>query len=122
MKVSIRSIERKYAKMLLDYKDVDFKKKINNYVCTVCGVITKTVDINKGVTPFIARCKVCREEARSTFYKDLVPEENPTTEFYRPDLKETIKLRDKPSQLEHVLMGGLLTRKIEDNGTTGKTN
>lgn len=51
----------------------------------------------------------------STFYKDIAPDKKHTQEFYRPLLKETLKLRKHESLLEHVLKGGLLNRKISNH-------
>lgn len=87
---------------------------INCYVCKVCGQITKTVDIDPGTTPFIFSCVHCGGEAQSRFYRDIAPGLSPHVQWYRPSLEETLKLRKitKQGTLEHVLMGGLLDRKL----------
>ena len=113
MGASQRYVERRYAQMVLDYADTEFAAKVNNYICPKCGHITKTIDVDPGVTPFMEFYEdKCGEFARSTFYKDYIPEQMPTHEWYRPDLKEVLKLRKKPEILDHILQGGLLIRKI----------
>lgn len=94
-----------------DFYDIDLTNRFNCYVCS-CGHITKTKDVDAGVTPFMFTCEECGNFARSTFYNDIVPDKLHTIEWYRPSLKEILKLRKKPSSLEHVLNGGLMHRKI----------
>lgn len=113
---SERSIRRKYAKLMEDVGTNDFYKtdltnRVNCYVCR-CGHITKTKDIAPGVTPFMFECELCKGTAQSTFYTDIAIHKQPTIEWYRPDIEETIKLRKSPGELDHVLRGGLLDRKI----------
>jgi RNase P subunit RPR2 len=116
---SQREVERQYKKLMQDVATNDFYKidltnRINCYVCSNCGSVTKTKDVDSGVTPFIHSCEKCGGEARSTMYRDAVPNQEPTQEWYRPTLEETIKLRKKPGLLEHILQGGLDVRKIKD--------
>lgn len=113
---SQKRVEKKYNKLLKEletntFYSMDLTNRINCYVCD-CGHITKTIDIDAGITPFIFTCEKCGEIARSTFYNDIVPDQEPTFEWYRPNLKETIKMRKKPDILEHVLSGGLHFRLI----------
>lgn len=114
---SQRQVERQYNKLLQDvatkefYTSIDLSNRVNCYVCN-CGHITKTKDVDAGVTPFIHSCEKCGGEARSTFYRDIAPDQQPTQEWYRPSLKQTFKMRSKPGMVEHILMGGLDVRKI----------
>lgn len=91
----------------------------NNYNCVACKKITKTVDLCGGTTAMGIDCEYCGEAAISSFYVDNAPEEEPILEWFKPTLKDTLKLRKNPSLLEHVLKGGLLKRyvtKPKDNG------
>jgi hypothetical protein len=112
---SQREIERQYNKVLNDVKtnefyQVDLTNRVNCYVCD-CGHITKTKDIDAGVTPFIFRCERCGGMAKSTFYKDVAPDKIPTFEWFRPTLRQVLKMRKNPTMLEHILKGGLDYRK-----------
>ena len=117
--ISQREVERKYLKLTEEvktkkfYTDVDLSNRVNCYVCK-CGHITKTKDIDAGVTPFMFSCEECGETATSTFFKDIVPEQKPTIEWYRPTLKQVLKMRKDEGLLEHILLGGLDYRSIEN--------
>ena len=115
--ISQREIERKYNKLLKDVDTDDFYKtdltnRVNCYKCS-CGHITKTKDVDAGVTPFMHRCEKCGNMAHSTFYTDIVPNQLPTEEWYRPSLKEVLKMRNKPDVIDHILNGGLDYRKVK---------
>ena len=116
---SQRQIEKKYNRLLHDvatdvfYTETDLTNRVNCYTCQSCGHITKTKDIDSGVIPFMFRCEKCNEIAYSSFFKDIAPNQKPTFEWYRPNLKQVLKLRNKPDQLEHILNGGLDYRKIQ---------
>jgi len=109
---SQREIERDYNKLLYEvntdeyYTKTDLTNRVNCYKCN-CGHITKTKDIDSGVTPFMFKCEKCGNYAHSTFYNDIVPKQEPTFIWYRPTLKEVIKMRKKPELLDHILNGGL---------------
>lgn len=77
--------------------------------------ITKTIDVDDGVTPYAFTCDYCGNPfATSTMYNDIAPKQKPTHEWYRPSLKETLKWRSKNTQmLEHILNGGLDVRPIK---------
>lgn len=107
-------IKRKYAKLLKDVETKDFYKvdlsnRVNCYVCK-CGHITKTKDIDAGVTPFMFGCEQCGEFSQSSMYRDVAPYLEPTIEWYRPSLEEVFKM--KPAMADHILRGGLAHRKI----------
>lgn len=79
----------------------------------MCGNKFKTIDRDAGVTPMFLMCDICGNLARSNFYKDIAPELQPTTEWYRPTLKQLLKMRGKDNGvIEHVLNGGLECRRI----------
>ncbi|AOW08720.1 hypothetical protein [Flavobacterium gilvum] len=115
---SQREVERLYYKLIQDVKTNDFytkvnlENRVNCYVCDSCGNITKTKDIDAGVTPMFFSCEKCGQRARSTFFNDIVPNKQPTIEWYRPSLHECLKMRSKEAALDHVLNGGLNFRKI----------
>ena len=109
---SVREIKRLYNKMLESCGKVE-PNRVNCYVCPNCKHITKTIDVDDGVTPFMNTCEICGQFAKSTMYKDIIPWEKPTQEWYRPSLKETLKWRKNESMLEHILNGGLDVRTIK---------
>lgn len=110
------SIERKFKQLLHDvetknFYKIDLTNRVNCYVCK-CGHITKTKDVDAGVTPMFFTCEECGGDARSTFFKDVAPHQQPTFEWYRPDLKKVLKMRKNPALLDHILQGGLDYRKV----------
>jgi len=114
--ISQREVERRYNKLMHDvandeFYKVDLTNRVNCYKCD-CGHITKTKDIDSGVTPFFFSCEKCGRMAKSTFYIDAAPNQTPTIEWYRPTLKELMKKRKNVALLEHILNGGLEYRKI----------
>jgi len=114
-----KKIEKEYNEMLKKteewLKDLDLTNRANNYVCQSCGHVTKTKDVDKGVTPFIHSCKLCGGEAYSTFYNDYFPNHKATQEWYRPSLDETLEMDEM--ERHHVLQGGLIPRKIKEHGS-----
>lgn len=110
-------IIKKYNSLMNDVKTKDFYKvdltnRVNCYVCQTCNHITKTIDVDAGVTPFMHRCESCGEIAYSTFYNDAAPHLKPTQEWYRPTLSEILKIKSE-SHLDHILKGGLDVRGIK---------
>ncbi len=113
---SQREIERRYNKLLedvkiKDYYKIDLTNRVNCYICS-CGHITKTKDVDAGVTPMFYNCEKCNGQARSSFYKDIAPNQQPTQEWYRPTLKQVLKMKTHDGMIEHILNGGLDIRKI----------
>ena len=92
------------------YTKIDLTNRVNCYSCK-CGHITKTKDVDAGVTPFIKLCESCGDLAKSNFYRDIAPEKEPTIEWYRPTLDDLLKMDN--GSIDHVLQGGLLPRKIK---------
>lgn len=111
---SQREVEKKYNKILQheSIKGEVAPNRVNCYTCEKCGHITKTIDIDKGVTPFMSSCEMCKGTATSSFYDDIAPNQEPTIEWYRPTLKQTLKMRQNFNLLSHVLDGGLCSRII----------
>lgn len=116
--ISQREIERRYNDLIKDveskefYTSIDLTNRVNCYICDD-GHVTKTRDIDRGVTPMFHKCGLCRLSARSSFYKDIRPSMNPTQEWFRPTLKQVLKMRKNEGMLEHILSGGLDVRIIE---------
>lgn len=108
------------------------KERMNIYICEH-GCHNITVDVDKGVTPFMIGCEFkgrpdrpanpkymkngkCIGTAKSCMYPKEIGENTPypvpTHEWYRPALKEYSKLSEY--EKEHVLNGGLLLRERTD--------
>ena len=108
---SIKQTTREYNQIVKEHQGKPIG--VNCYKCEVCDHVTKTIDIDLGVTPLVISCEACKKvQAKSTSYKDIVPEKEPTFEWYRPNIKEVLKLRKKSHMLNHILAGGLKFRKI----------
>jgi len=90
--------------------------RFNCYVCKECETITKTIDVDKGTTPFFHTCSntECDGFATSTFYDDILPNENPIQEWFRPTLDETLQYFKEGNLglVDHIINGGLDIRKI----------
>lgn len=115
--MSVNEATKKYNALMHDvatndYYKIDVTNRVNCYVCR-CGHITKTRDVDPGCTPFYFNCESCGMSAQSTFYKDILPDQKPTIEWYRPTLDEVLKLRDEPNLLSHIFLGGLNHRQIQ---------
>lgn len=105
------------------------KERLNLYICEH-GCHNVTVDVDKGVTPFMIKCVreadkdrpldpiksrdgVCIGTAKSCFYPKEIEDHYeypvPKHEWYRPELSEYAKL--SKHEKDHVRNGGLLLRK-----------
>lgn len=106
-----------YNKMLIESKKEDNSPTINCYVCDSCQHITKTIDVDNGVTPMFKKCNNCNGYAKSSFYKDLLPSQSPSEEWYIPSLSQVLKYnrQNKTTLVEHILKGGLCNRVIRNN-------
>jgi|SRR6478609_83849 len=120
MKNSIRAITKQYNELIEKvktdkfYTDVDLTNRVNCYNCTHCHHTTKSKDIDSGVTPFMFTCEKCGRPAYSTFYNDTAPTQEPTWEWFRPTLKQCLRMRiHNTALLDHVLSGGLDFRRIK---------
>ena len=106
--------------------------KLNLYICEH-GCHNITVDVDKGVTPFMICCEFtgrpdrpanplkmskgkCIGIAKSCMYPKELPLNSPmpvpTHEWYRPTLSEYMELSNP--EKEHVDIGGLLIRPRTD--------
>lgn len=110
--ISLREIKRKLHECKTHYKNEEWEGKVNCYLCIECGKTTKTVHVDGGTIPAIFACNHCGGIARSTLYEDTAPDEEAVIEWYRPDVKELLKMRRKRMEkdLNHILNGGLTWR------------
>lgn len=112
-------IKQKYDELLQRvktdeyYTKIDLTNRVNCYVCDK-GHITKTKDVDAGVTPFVHKCETCGDIAKSSFYQDIAPDLEPTEEWYRPTLKAVTRMHASGflGGVDHALNGGLFSRKI----------
>jgi hypothetical protein len=115
--ISLRELKKQYNKLLEDvkteefYTKIDLSNRLNCYVCK-CGHITKTKDVDAGVTPFIHTCEKCGFIARSSFYQDIAPNQEPTQEWYRPTFEELSNDRKDDDYISYILQGGLTFKTI----------
>ena len=65
--------------------------RVNTYRCEF-GHITKTIDVDRGVTSFMHICATCGKLAHSSMYKDMAPVLDPVEEWYRPSLEELLSV------------------------------
>jgi len=93
------------------YTDIKLNNRVNCYLCKSCRHVTKTRDIDPGVTPYIIECEDCGKDAYSTFYKDIVPDQSPTKEWFRPTMEQTLQMSE--GMIDHILQGGLDLRDIK---------
>lgn len=102
--------EKEYSKMIEAENKRASERLINAYDCNKCGFRLVTKDIDSGTTPMFMKCHECGANSISTMYR--VPQDlKPSAEWYRPAFAEYQKLWGGYKQ--HVEMGGLLFRKIE---------
>lgn len=86
-------------------------RRINKYICQVCGGAIVTIDRDEGITPPVIACKAtdgCTGAMTSNFYA-VDESENPTFEFYRP--QNIIGEIDDDTR-RYLDGGGLVLRKI----------
>lgn len=83
----------------------------NAWDCPTCGAVLVSIDRDEGTTPFMLACRAtgCMGSAQSRFYPKGDPPSEPEWEWYRPADGEAVPERMQ----EHVLMGGLLLRRID---------
>lgn len=88
------------------------KIRWNAWTCQKCGQHTICVDVDRGVTPFMLRCRAsdgCDGMATSAFYPDYaIPPGVPRWEWYRPGRLHRLFI--SRWEREHVKKGGLLLR------------
>lgn len=86
--------------------------RINQYTCRICGKYIVTIDRDEGTTPMMLNCRAtndCDGTMFSGMYR-IMPGLKPNYEWYKP---ENLDGFDRDMR-EHIEMGGLVIRKIED--------
>ncbi|UPJ43913.1 hypothetical protein IVB40_07540 [Bradyrhizobium sp. 40] len=89
-----------------------FQGKKNIYVCEKCKGHIVTVDLERGVTPFMVDCRAthgCKGMMKSSMYRVFDQEIRADHEWYRPTAIQTLS----PWERDHVSRGGLLLRKAK---------
>jgi len=112
--MTVEEIKAQYAHSV-EYYSTHVKRGVNCYTCPSCKHITKTIDVDAGVTPFMHLCEQCKKElGQSSMYKDIAPNQQPTEEWYRPTLEEVLEMHKAGdyNMVSHIVRGGLHQRKI----------
>lgn len=122
-----QEIKNKYEKLMEDvktndyYTKIDMTNRVNYYICRNCNKAIKTIDIDRGCTPFMIRHE-CGNMANSVFYTDIpaLSKLKPEKEWYRPTLDEIFKWKENQSEemfnynFDHLMNGGLFSRAIKN--------
>lgn len=90
-----------------------FKGKKNIYTCEKCKGHIVTVDLERGVTPFMIGCKStvnCKGMMQSSMYRVFDQEMRADHEWYKPTAVQSLS----PWERDHVSQGGLLLRKASN--------
>lgn len=92
---------------------MSLKGKKNIYLCHKCGHGFVTVDVDEGTTPFATNCDHpgCGGVATSLCYgapQPVLASVKPSFEWYKPASTERLSA----GEVEHVLKGGLLKRRV----------
>ena len=85
--------------------------RLNQYTCRTCGGTITTIDRHEGVTPWSLNCRAtegCDGVMQSHIYRGVDPNTTPEWEWFKP------RKLPKGPMYEHVKMGGLDLRRIED--------
>jgi hypothetical protein len=91
-------------------ENIGFKGKKNIYTCDKCKGHIVTVDVDRGVTPFMTNCKAtlnCKGMMTSSMYRVFDQNMRADYEWYRPSAIKVLK----PHIKQHVEQGCLLLRK-----------
>ena len=109
-----KQIEKKYNALVGRIEDMgiyDGRGTVDRYECEKCGCVMHTTYKDKGVTPFATSCRECGGLMRhtKTFSKEVVPTHIKVINWYRPTLKQVLKMPD--GIVEHILNGGLILEK-----------
>lgn len=118
-------IRRQYKQLVAKVEEMKVfdgrGKGVDVYVCEKCGRRTLTRYKDKGVTPFVMRCRYCDGYAQhvETISEDTalllcIAEGNTVQNWVRPPLKWLLK--QNQGTIDHVLQGGLVLEKevLED--------
>lgn len=104
-----KEIEERYNKMVSGIEEAgiyDGRGTYDLYKCKRCGHHIITTYAEKGVTPFIIRCKGCNGNMIHEETYKSIPETIYAIKWIRPTLEQTMKFSE--GLIEHVLNGGLV--------------
>lgn len=112
MRLTRKQLDKAYSEIPIPKRDrKELDSRFNAYACANCNHPTKTKDDDFGVTPMFHECEICGDLAVSMFYK--AGPDNYTQVWYRPTFEEVVEMNKKQDpNLDHVLRGGLLNKKI----------
>lgn len=89
---------------------------IDVYICDECGARFCTQYVDKGVTPFVIKCRSCehgdavhRKTLNVSQWIPLVLQGETCHDWVRPTLEQFLRL--SPGAQEHVLQGGLMLKE-----------
>lgn len=85
--MSVRECTKLYNKMLKMHESKAEPNRVNCYRCDKCGSITKTIDVDDGVTPYCYICECCAEA--ETY-----------TRMVSPNIERVLKVEKRPIYVE----------------------
>lgn len=103
------NIAQQYNNMVASIEDAkiyDGRGEYNLYECNKCNNYKVTLYKDKGVTPFIMRCKCGGDMMHTQSSKQAPPSYVKVHNWVRPSLEQTMSLSE--SMRNHILNGGLI--------------
>lgn len=108
-KMSKNNIAQQYNSMVASIEDAkiyDGRGEYNLYECNKCNNYKVTLYKDKGVTPFIMRCKCGGDMMHTKSSKQAPPSYVKVYNWVRPNLEQTMSLSE--GMRNHILNGGLI--------------
>lgn len=105
------NIAQQYNNMVASIEDAkiyDGRGEYNLYECNKCNNYKVTLYKDKGVTPFIMRCKCGGDMMHTKSSKQAPPSYVKVHNWVRPSLEQTMSLSE--GMRNHILNGGLIYR------------
>lgn len=115
-----KELRQKYDELVAGIEDARMfdgrGKGIDVYICDNCGARFYTQYVDKGVTPFVTKCRSC--EHGSAVHKETISlhqwvrleeQGEKLHSWVRPTFEQFLKL--SPATQEHILNGGLILRE-----------
>ena len=113
-------VTKKYNKLVSEIETLrmyDGRGEYNGYECEKCGHVTVTLYVDKGVTPFIIRCRKCGGMARHEYTSRTPPRHSDVKRWVRPTLEQLLEMNI--ATIKHVLNGGLVFEDELKGGNNG---
>lgn len=115
-----KELTEKYNELVRDIASIQMfdgrGKGIDVYICDQCGARFYTRYVDKGVTPFVIACRVCkhgdsvhRDTIGGAEWISLAFQGETCHSWVRPTLEQFLRL--SPGAQEHVLQGGLMLKE-----------